>query len=612
MIKVYDYSVSTSNPIAILENAFDIGYEKRLNEIWTARFSLPADDQKNTECLAFRYVEIFDDGERVELFRILPSKLAKTADGKIKTYQCEHVLSTLLDDIMFQYNQTTGLTPTVNIDTILGYQSTARWQVGTVDFSGVYDYKWENENLLSALFSLPKAYTGEYQWTWDTASYPWTLNLIEPSVTPTARIMSKKNLIDISEDDDPSYIITRLYPLGYGEGVNQLTIASVNSNVPYIDASTIGTYGIISAPFIDKTEENPATLKAKAEAYLETIKIPRKVYNVNGADIYSMSGDLLDRFREPGIMVAVYDDDISYFTARIVSVSKSDLTGNPGDITVQISNKVLDSADTTTSLQNRQHINDVYAQGATNLDSHDFADNCDTDNPAVIRFFIPEEMVRINKMMLRYDVSAFRGYTKGAAASGSHAHLMFKDIGGGVWEGDPPANWRSFMSAEGSHNHGLTDHAHGNAANTAQGSNYPDHEHSFNYPLYTMQARKSDVDEDWWNVGLAVPTSGGSAVPEDIWTWGTADDHEHETIFGIFISPQTPTMVTVAVDGNVIAGLGLSETDVDIIPYLAKDTNGKVTRGTWHEIAITPDAIGRVVANVVIQMFVQSRGGGDY
>jgi phage minor structural protein len=48
-------------------------------------------------------------------------------------------------------------------------------------------------------------------------------------------------MVGIEKDEDPTEIITRLYPLGYGEGVNQLTISSVNNGVPYIDADTIGT-----------------------------------------------------------------------------------------------------------------------------------------------------------------------------------------------------------------------------------------------------------------------------------------------------------------------------------------------------------------------------------
>ena len=612
MIKVYDYSVSTSTPVAILNNAFGIGYEKRLNEIWTAQFSMPADDPKNAECLAFRYVEIFDGSERVDLFRILPSKFAKNGDGKTRTYQCEHVLSTLLDDIMFQYHQTTGLSPTANIGLILGYQSTVRWQIGAVGFTGVYDYKWENENLLSGLFSLPKAYSGEYQWTWDTTTTPWTLNLIVPPTTATARIMSKKNLIDLTEDDDPSYIITRLYPLGYGEGVNQLTIKSVNGDVPYIDADTIGTYGVIAAPFIDKSEENAATLLAKAQAYLETIKIPRKTYEVDGADIYSITGEYLDRIRDPGILVDVYDEDIVAFTARIVSVSKSDLTGAPGSIKVQISNKLLDAADTTTSIQSKQFINDAYAQGATNIDSNDYQDNCDNAHPATIKFYIPDECVAVNKCLLTYETSNFRAYETGAASAGAstqtsagggaHAHLMFSNIGG-QWD-DPLNHWSKNTDSGGdpSHTHDFVDYTH---------------------EATTYQVRKSATSADFYNVGMLInPT-----YAEDLWTYQDAashthnvsiPSHTHDMVYGIYEFTYLPTAVVIKVDGTTIPATALTGNDIDIVPYLSL-SGGKVSRGTWHTVeiypgttGINPDGLARITAAIVKQIFVQSRGGGNY
>jgi phage minor structural protein len=138
--KVYDLNL---NLVAILENAFNIGYEKRLNELWTAHFSLPANDPKNAECLPLRFVEIFDGDERVELFRILPSKFGKSGDGLTMTYQCEHVLSTLLDDILFQYHQTSNLSPANTLAYILSKQTTQRWAVGTVNLT-INDESYEN------------------------------------------------------------------------------------------------------------------------------------------------------------------------------------------------------------------------------------------------------------------------------------------------------------------------------------------------------------------------------------------------------------------------------------------------------------------------------------
>jgi hypothetical protein len=62
----------------------------------------------------------------------------------------------------------------------------------------------------------------------------------------------------------------------------------------------------------------------------------------------------------------------------------------------------------------------------------------------------------------------------------------------------------------------------------------------------------------------------------------------------------------------MIPEVGASETNIDLTNYLSVDEEGKIQRGQFHEIEISPDNLSRVVASVVIQFFVQSRGGGDY
>src|SRR5690606_40736561 len=138
--------------VAMLENAFGIQYEMPMNALWTASFSLPADDPKNAECQPLYFAEIFDESERIELFRILPSALRKNSSGSAITYQCEHVLGTLLDDILFQYHTIGNLG--VYTEDVLAYilskQSVQRWQLVAVDLAHQFEYNWENENLPGA------------------------------------------------------------------------------------------------------------------------------------------------------------------------------------------------------------------------------------------------------------------------------------------------------------------------------------------------------------------------------------------------------------------------------------------------------------------------------
>lgn len=84
LIRVYDRNMKK---LAYLDNAYAIGYQLTLNELWYANFSMPADDPKNIYCQPFNYVEIYDDNQRVELFRIMPSTLIRSSQGDI-SYQC--------------------------------------------------------------------------------------------------------------------------------------------------------------------------------------------------------------------------------------------------------------------------------------------------------------------------------------------------------------------------------------------------------------------------------------------------------------------------------------------------------------------------------------------
>lgn len=639
---------------AILENAFNIGYSKKLNELWTASFSLPADDPKNQYCQPLAYVEIFDQGERVDIFRIAPIILDKS-DVEINTYQCEHVLVTLIDDVLFQYHEIggTGVYTDEVINYVLNKQTTIRWVLGQCEFKRQFLYKWENENLLGSLFSIPKPFLEDYMWIWDTTVFPWVLNLVEINQDVQSYVRYKKNMQGIRREIDPTELCTRLYCLGYGEGVNQLTISEVNNGLPYLDASTIAQFGVISRIFVDRRFEDPESLKARGQAILNELQVPRITYEIDAADISSITNDPVDKF-QIGTYTRVIDTDLNMnVKALIVGVEKNDLTGNPGAVTIQIANKPRDVAGSIADLADRQRINEVYAQGATNLDSYHFMDNCDPDYPAVLKFYIPEDTVRINKMTLSYETSAFRAYSKAIEGGGNitettksgggaettsedggdHRHKVFEGMGLGTW--DDPAYLDT--QPDGGHNHKVNNdfpsgsHNHGNPdyLGTGQHSHsfnletVPPHTHKFLYNLKTMRALRSDQSNAFWNVGIGVPDSS-----VDIWTYGSSGKHTHEIKipehkheislpshthnieYGIFEGP-IPDTITVEVDGNVVPELSTNEDDINIIPYLAKDGGGRILRG-WHEIKITPNKLGRITANIVTQLFVQSRGGGNY
>lgn len=407
--------------LAILDHADKIGYDLKHNDLWTGAFSLPSGDPANEYCQAHNLVKLPDGPRDTGLYRIvsMPSGEESGLQG-VKTYNLEHVMATLLDDVLFGYHEVggTGVYTRQVMQYILDRQTVKRWQLGRVDFNDQFQYHFENVSLLSALLSLGEVLTDEYTWDFDTDTTPWTVNLLRADSAPGCGIHYGRNLVSITKSMDASALITRLYPLGYGEGVNQLNIKEANGGVPYIDASTASVWGIKCSVWTDTRIQDAATLLARARQVLEGYKNPYITYTAKALDLYKVTGYNWDDFM-PGKLVHVMDGEHGVdFDARIVEISKRDINGDPGDIEITIANTPRDAADSINTLADRVGIGELYSQGATNLFAIPFADNADESHPAKFRVYIPAGMVRINKMLLSWQLASFRAYSTGAAAGG--------------------------------------------------------------------------------------------------------------------------------------------------------------------------------------------------
>lgn len=398
--------------VAYLENAFDISYNHGLNEVWTSGFSLPADDEKNQWCQPFYFAEIYDNDERLELYRIIKVTTDRQSSGPVKKYECEQVLATLLDDILLGYH-TVGNLGYYTADVIrylFNRQAVIRWQLGRCDFARQFEYNWENDNLLGALFSVANPFTEQYQWVTDTTTTPWTLHLIRPDDTLQSHIRYATNMQGITKVEDASKVVTLLVGLGYGEGVNQLTFRSINNGLDYVRAeqSLIERYGLITGIFVDKRIEYAETLLANTQANLNEAKVPLVTYSVAASEIYRLTGNPVHRF-ETGAIVRVIDEELGIdIQARVVKKTKGNVLGAPGDVTLEIANKTQDIASSLADVRNRQYINDVYSQGATNVNVQDFDDNIDFNNPGVIQVYVPDQTVRINSMLLKFELLPYQ------------------------------------------------------------------------------------------------------------------------------------------------------------------------------------------------------------
>jgi len=112
-------------------------------------------DPKNKFCKYFNFVEFYDGDKYIGLFRIIPTTATKNASTREIVYECEHVLATLMDDILFGWHEigNRGIYTSTVLRYILDRQTVPRWQLGRCEFSHQYLYGWENENLLLKIWT---------------------------------------------------------------------------------------------------------------------------------------------------------------------------------------------------------------------------------------------------------------------------------------------------------------------------------------------------------------------------------------------------------------------------------------------------------------------------
>lgn len=629
MIEVFD---KARKKVAILENAFHVTEREEINSVSSLSFSLPDTDEKNEYCQPFYYVR-YNGGQ---LYRIMAPAGTRSDTGSI-AYECEHVIATLIDDVLFGAHVVgnLGVYTRDSIQYVLDRQTEARWVLGECDFSRQFEYGWENENLLAALFSIPNRFVDPYMWAYDTSGSPWKLHLkrIDESAPPQFYIRAGKNLLQRDFQRPAQDVCTRLYCLGYGEGVNQLTIAEVNGGLPYLQSpqAYIDKYGLITRIWVDRRFEDAASLMERGQAILSELQDPRLSVTVSAADLYQMTQADYDK-AEIGRITLLADDDIKTYITCITHNWDT-----PGDMQLTLATKPVDVASSIADLADRQRIEQVYSQGATQLYGQSVQANATPDIGAVLNFWIPDEMRIINKVLAKITLDRFRSYSR--STSGGGATTSTSSSGGGgtstsssgggtysstavdggstqtsgsssrdttgsgeVYVGGTVGGVRTTYSesyantgtAEG-HSHTMRNHAHsfsGTSSSHTHGMSHthrvsiPSHSHSFQVGAHTHS--------------VSIPSHTHSvSIP----------DHTHGIEQGIFEFGGA-NGATIWVNGKEKGAMGIDH-DVDLTEWLLNE-DGKIDRGRWHKVEVVPDDLAYVTIDIYVQGFVQSRGGSTY
>jgi phage minor structural protein len=634
LIKIYDKSLDL---LADLENAYDKELERKANNIAFFSFSLPINDPKNKHCQHFNFVEVVSKtGRKYGKYRILPTE-TKKQDNSIR-YSCEHVIGTLWDDVLDTddtngYVQFTNMNVRYVIETLLSFQTTRHWVLGRCDFDGfIESYGFENENnLFNPVFSIPEPLGVPYEFTYNTDVYPFQLNLVAASNEVKSEYRWGKDILEFNKLVDPSDIVNYLIPKGYGEGINALTIKSVNGGKKYLkDDASIAKWGRKSDIDIDRRFKIPSSLKAWGEKRLSEKKDPKFSLDVKAADLSILPGHEHERRLLNSVANVIVGEDV--YKVRIIKETIKDLD-REHLVDYELGNEIGSIAKTNADQRKRQEVQERYSNGNTNMFLVPFTDNCDPTHPAIFRYKIPNDLVNYNKLVLTYETQPFRAYNRAIEGGGS---IATSTKSGG--SSNQTSSSGGSVSTSTQNGGGSTQTSSGGGGGTLSSNNvdfngvtlrtgipiggdlapYEQHEHLVTLMDNQLQHSHS-VSVPSHSHNVSIPShSHNFTVPAHSHTVDipshthdlTLPDHTHEIEFGIFEMSESASSVIIEVDGNVLPINSTSGDEIDLIPYLDLDEEGKIRRGEYVEIKITPNTLSRINASVENVVFISSHIGG--
>ncbi|MCM8900623.1 phage tail protein [Caldicoprobacter algeriensis] len=569
----------------------------------------------------------------------------------VKEVTCEGALN-YLNDIHVRRISYINKTPAEILGDLLARynaSSSNPIQLGTVELTQPITVDYNYETVLNCIIKLRNILGGDIRVRDDgTALYLDYLKAQGENNNVEIRIgYNTKSYI---REYDPTEIVTRLIGLGYGEGINQLTFASINNGKDYIeDAEAIAKYGVIEGIMVDKDIQNAYTLLQKTQTVLNEKKQPKLTISCKALDLSVLTGHEGEKF-SLGDTLHIINDRMptSYYLtenfiaeetaldvyARVVERSFNDLLSEPFNPDIVISTRPVRLSDEIIDLKQRNATLENAPQGSTYIDTYGYAENIDAEHPFQLPVWLSPDILNVNRVRLHIDSQKYRAYEKGAAAGGGTS--VTSEAGGGTTVTSSAGGGTTATSSSGggttvtsssaaSHRHKMFNNIETSAPASdfinAYGFTYsrepsqlspaevyllmlssPGGNHLYTYEASGEHSHSVTIPNHSHTV--TVPDHSHTVTIPNHSHAVTIPDHAHVLQYGIF-EDTYPQNVYVKVNGQTVAGpLGADgnpfSVDIDLTPYIAMP-------GQTYIIEITSSRNGRINAWVSIQAFIQAK-----
>lgn len=216
-----------------------------------------------------------------------------------------------------------------------------------------------------------------------------------------------------------------------------------------------------------------------------------------------------------------------------------------------------------------------------------YADNVDATHKFMLKFYVPDGMLKVQKLLLNFSLEPFRAYETGAASGGgattSNGGGQTTSSGGGTTT--TSSTWTS-----------RTYNCSNNLPTLKDTGETDGHTHSYTDENVGVHDHEIPSHDHTISIGDHTHT-----VSDHTHTVGT---HTHAITYGIYESTSA-TGVKVYVDGtlrldNGGAGYTTDQANIDLTEW--------VTTSGWHYIELSSTQLGRINAAYFIECYIGTKG----
>lgn len=313
-------------------NPSSLSVTQNLTPLSTASMTISEGD----EAIPMRsWVEIYGKEGSLGIYRV--QSVSKSYGDK-QTVQMEQALCTLDDGMIIldtasdgtRLTEVSGTMQEV-LTTLLSYQPTQMWQLGTVALQDgkTYTATADRSSVLEAVLDVVKKAYGYYV-DCNFSTTPWTMNLLKLPENVTCECRMTRNTESVTIAYDDTDLCTRVHAVKLPNG--------------YLDADTVSTWGIVGKALNADDDADADLVQEAAERYLEEYKNPTLTITVSALRLAELTGEPLDSFTLGARCRIALPDFGTVLDENIITVSYQDLLKQPEKVQLTLSKPSRDTS----------------------------------------------------------------------------------------------------------------------------------------------------------------------------------------------------------------------------------------------------------------------------